>query len=79
MPAVQWTLSDLQRQLQLHQVSLLHLTAPLFNALGADDYPSLAGIKQLFTGGDVVSLSQYDNVLTIWTIVVWFIVTARPK
>ena len=30
----------------------------------AADYASLAGITQLFTGGDVVSLSQVRNILT---------------
>ena len=64
MPPGQWTLADLQHQIQLHQVSLLHLTAPLFNALVPDDYPGLAGVKQLFTGGDVVSHAQVRNVLT---------------
>src|SRR5262249_48520353 len=36
MPPVQWTLPDLQHYVQLHRVSLLHLTAPLFNALEPD-------------------------------------------
>ena len=45
-------------------VSLLHLTAQLFNALVPDDYRGLAGIKQLLTGGDVVSSSQVRNALT---------------
>ena len=36
MPPGQWTLADLQHQLQLHQVSLLHLTAQLFNALRSE-------------------------------------------
>ena len=64
MPPGQWTLADLQHQLQLHQVSLLHLTAQLFNALVPDDYRGLAGVKQLLTGGDVVSSSQVRNALT---------------
>ncbi len=62
MPPGQWTLADLQHQLQLHNVSVLHLTAPLFNAM--DDYRGLAGVRQLLTGGDVVSSSQVRNVLT---------------
>ncbi len=62
MPPGQWTLADLQHQLQLHRVSVLHLTAPLFNAM--DDYRGLAGVRQLLTGGDVVSSSQVRNVLT---------------
>ena len=63
MPPGQWSLADLQRQIQLHQVSLLHLTAPLFNALVPDDYPRLAGVTQLFTGGDVVSRAQVRDIL----------------
>ena len=64
MPPGQWTLADLRYQLQLHRISLLHLTAPLFNALASADFSSLAGIKQLFTGGDVVSVSQVRNFLS---------------
>src|SRR4029453_16025964 len=63
MPPGQWALAELQHQLHLHQVSLLHLTAPFFNALVPGDYPSLAGVKQLFTGGDVVLASQDRNIL----------------
>ena len=64
MPSGQWTLAELQRQLQLQGVSLLQLTAALFNALAPEDYPSLSGIDQLFVGTDVVSYSQVCNVLT---------------
>src|SRR6476660_7842587 len=64
MPPGQWTLADLQRQIQLQQVSLLQMTAALFNALVPDDYPSLAGLEQLFTGSDVVSHPQVRNILT---------------
>src|SRR5262249_34754424 len=63
MPPGQWTTVDLQHQLRLHSVSLLHLTAPLFNALESADFASLAGVKQLFTGGDVVSLYQVQKFL----------------
>src|SRR6202023_2686493 len=59
----QWTLADLERRLRLHCISLLHLTAPLFNALSPVEYAGLAGIKQLFTGGDIVSPSQVRNFL----------------
>ena len=63
MPAGQWTVADLHRQIERQQVSLLQLTAPLFNALTAEDYPSLAGVRQLFTGSDVVSATQFRNIL----------------
>src|SRR5262249_17489870 len=65
LPPGQWSLPDLQRQLRLHDVSVLHLTAPFFNALVPDDYPSLSGVKQLLTGGDVVSSSQVRNILKV--------------
>ena len=63
MPPGQWSMADLQHRLRLHQVSVLHLTAPLFNALTADDYAGLGGIRQLLTGGDIVSISQARHVL----------------
>ena len=63
MPPGQWSMADLQHQLRRHQVSVLHLTAPLFNALTADDYAGLGGIRQLLTGGDIVSISQARHVL----------------
>ena len=60
----QWTVRDLQSQIKLHKASLLQLTAALFNALGPEDYPKLAGIKWLFTGSDIVSHTQVRNILT---------------
>src|SRR6202030_4767011 len=38
MPPGQWTLADLLHQVALHQISLLHLTASLFNALPPEDH-----------------------------------------
>ena len=58
MPAGKWGLSDLQHQIRTHQMSCLHLTAPLFNALTREDHGMLGGIRQLFTGGDVVSAAR---------------------
>src|SRR5262249_15832495 len=63
MAAGQWSLAELQQQIQRYGISLLHLTAPLFNALLPDDYPRLAGVRQLLTGGDVVSPGQARNIL----------------
>src|SRR5262249_50253086 len=48
---------------RLHEVSLLQITAPLFNALTPDEYPGLSGVTQLFVGTDVVSSAQARNVL----------------
>ena len=63
MPAGKWALADLQHQIRTHQVSCLHLTAPLFNALTREDHGILGGIRQLFTGGDVVAAAQVRAVL----------------
>src|SRR5262249_1817935 len=46
-----WTLADLQQQVKSHHVSVLHLTAPLFNALSPDDILGIAGVRELLTGG----------------------------
>ncbi len=64
MPSGRWGMAELQQQIKLHQVSVLHLTAPLFNALTPDDHAGLAGVRQLLTGGDVVSTVQARNILT---------------
>ena len=64
MPPGRWGMAELQQQITLHQVSVLHLTAPLFNALTPDDRAGLAGVRQLLTGGDVVSTVQARNILT---------------
>src|SRR5205807_967036 len=68
MPAGRWSLEELQHQVRCHDVSVLHLTAPLFNALTADDYRQLSSVEQLLTGGDVVSPVQVENVLTATTV-----------
>src|ERR1700674_2207146 len=53
MPPGRWTLADLKHQIALHRISLLHLTASLFNALLPEDHRGLAGVRQLLTGGDI--------------------------
>ena len=63
MPPGEWTLADLQYHIQMQHVSVLHLTASLFNTLLSDDYPGLAGVKQLLTGGDIVSGFQFRKIL----------------
>ena len=63
-----WSLADLQHEIQRHKISVLHLTAPLFNALTPNDYRNLSGVEQLLTGGDVVSPVQVENILATATI-----------
>jgi amino acid adenylation domain-containing protein len=58
-----WTLTDLYRELRLHDVSLSLIVAPLFNSVAPDDYQRLAGVKQLFTGADLVSYTQFRDML----------------
>src|SRR5262249_35405894 len=41
MPPGRWSMAELSHQLERHGVTVLHLTAPLFNALTVDDYPAL--------------------------------------
>src|SRR5262249_20998331 len=55
MPPGRWSMAELSHQLERHGVTVLHLTAPLFNALTVDDYPALAGGRQVLTGGGVVA------------------------
>src|SRR5262249_38501081 len=63
MPSGQWTLGDLQREVRRHDVSVLQITAPLFNALTPEDHASLRGVRQLFVGTDVVSHAKACAVL----------------
>jgi amino acid adenylation domain-containing protein len=63
MPPGRWTMADLYREIQLRRVSLSLLVAPIFNAIAPEDYWRVAGIKQFFTGADVVSHSQFRNYL----------------
>src|SRR5262249_40570849 len=63
MPPGRWTLADLQHEVALHQVSVLHLTASLFNALLPEDHRGLSMVRQFLAGGDVVSQTQVRRVL----------------
>src|SRR4029077_21190837 len=60
-----WSMAELAHQVARQQVSVLHLTAPLFNALAPEDCAGLAGVRQLLTGGDVVSSAQARNMLSM--------------
>ena len=67
MPPGRWTLTDLYRELEFRKVSLSLLVAPLFNSVAPEDYPQLEGVKQLFTGADVVSRSQFRALLAAFS------------
>ena len=63
MPHGQWTLAALEQRIRAHDISVILLISPIFNALSPDEYSVLTGIKQLFVGGDIVSCSQVRSVL----------------
>ncbi len=63
MPHGQWTLAALEHRIRAHDISVILLISPIFNALSRDDYSVLTGIKQLFVGGDIVSGSQVRSIL----------------
>jgi non-ribosomal peptide synthetase component F/acyl carrier protein len=63
MPPGRWSLPDIYYQIERHQISSLLLVAPLFNSVAPQDYPRFASIRQLFTGADVVSYPQFQNML----------------
>ncbi|WP_164003012.1 non-ribosomal peptide synthetase, partial [Pyxidicoccus caerfyrddinensis] len=48
-------LKELESVLVKHGVTTLHLTAGLFTQVVDNNFPALRGVKQLLTGGDVVS------------------------
>ncbi|WP_164002944.1 non-ribosomal peptide synthetase, partial [Pyxidicoccus caerfyrddinensis] len=48
-------LKELESMLVKHGVTTLHLTAGLFTQVVDNNFPALRGVKQLLTGGDVVS------------------------
>jgi amino acid adenylation domain-containing protein len=51
-------LDELLEQIERHRVSFLWVTSGLFHSLVDDHLPRLAGVKQLFTGGGVLSPSH---------------------
>ena len=62
MPPVRWTLPDIYRVVQSQDVSLALLVAPIFNSIAAEDFPRLVGVKQFYTGADLVSQAQFRKV-----------------
>ncbi|WP_164002945.1 amino acid adenylation domain-containing protein [Pyxidicoccus caerfyrddinensis] len=56
-------LKELESMLVKHGVTTLHLTAGLFTQVVDYNFPALRGVKQLLTGGDVVSAPHVRRVL----------------
>ena len=52
------SLSQLGELLRRHGVTTLHLTAGLFNQMVDENLPALTGLRQLLTGGDVMSVAH---------------------
>src|ERR1043166_2075320 len=63
MPAVMYSLEDLGRVLQTHEVTTLWLTAGLFHQLVDYKVASLQNVRQLLAGGDVLSPAHVRKVL----------------
>ena len=63
MPAGSPSLEELGTALQHHGVTTLWLTAGLFHLLVDEQWESLAGVKQLLAGGDVLSPAHVQRVL----------------
>ncbi|WP_164003089.1 amino acid adenylation domain-containing protein, partial [Pyxidicoccus caerfyrddinensis] len=56
-------LKELESVLTKHGVTTLHLTSGLFTQVVDHNFPALRGVKQLLTGGDVVSAPHVRRVL----------------
>ncbi len=56
-------LKELEAVLTKHGVTTLHLTAGLFTQVVDHNFPALRGVRQLLTGGDVVSAPHVRRVL----------------
>src|ERR1043166_1021763 len=63
MPAGMYSLEDLGRVLQTHEVTTLWLTAGLFHQLVDYKVASLQNVRQLLAGGDVLSPAHVRKVL----------------
>ncbi|HEU4711739.1 MAG TPA: amino acid adenylation domain-containing protein [Pyrinomonadaceae bacterium] len=64
MPSGVASLSDLGRALLDHRVTTLWLTAGLFHQMVDEQLESLAGLRQLLAGGDVLSPSHVKRFVT---------------
>jgi len=63
MPAQTPSLQELGQALGQHQVTTLWLTAGLFHLMVDERLEDLKGVRQLLTGGDVVSVSHAKKVV----------------
>jgi aspartate racemase len=63
MPAGLPTLEELGQALKRHRVTVLWLTAGLFNLMVDEQLEDLRGLRQLLAGGDVLSVSHVQRFL----------------
>ena len=63
MPPGQPSLQEIGKVIQREQVSILWLTAGLFNLMVDERLPDLARVKQLLAGGDVLSVPHVRRAL----------------
>ena len=63
LPAVSPAAHELARVVREHGVSVLWLTASLFNAVVDEDPEALAGVRQLLVGGEALSVSHVGRAL----------------
>lgn len=57
------SLSDLARELRLHGITTLWLTAGLFHAMVSSELTALAGVRQVLAGGDVLAVAAVRRLL----------------
>lgn len=62
-PPIPLDTSSLKNIIVKQNVSALHLTAGLFNAIAEEQPSALSGLREVFTGGDVVARSALCQVL----------------
>ena len=58
------TLEKLEQVIHQHQITILWLTAALFNLIVDENITALQPVKQLLTGGDVLSVSHVQKALS---------------
>ena len=62
-PATIPTSQNLRQEIDKHGITILWLTAALFNSIIDDDSQALSGIKQLLIGGEALSISHVRKAL----------------
>jgi amino acid adenylation domain-containing protein len=63
MPPGRTTLAELGQALKIHHVTVLWLTAGLFNLMVDEQLDDLRGLRQLLAGGDALSVSHVERFL----------------